>query len=88
MEEQTLNTTEIDTDKFLQSLTEDERRIMRMMGVVWKRHHMTLPEILNGVEKIVQERDIKARSFWRAVFDALWSGVTQAHALLQKLFKE
>jgi len=30
----------------------------------------------------------KTRSFWRAVFDALWSMASHGHALLQKLFKE
>ena len=44
--------------------------------------------VIEGVEKVIEQRETKARSFWRAVFDAVWSGVSHGHALLQKLFKE
>lgn len=40
-----------------------------------------------AVKKALQEHDTATRSFWRAVFDALWSGVTQAHAALHKIMK-
>jgi len=58
------------TDEFMKDLTDEERRLLRLLRYVVK-----------------DERE-KTRSFWRAVFDAWWSGETQKHAAIQKLFKE
>ena len=43
---------------------------------------------LHGVEMIIDKRDKSNRSFWRAVFNALWTGAGQAHKIVQGLFKD
>ena len=43
---------------------------------------------LHGVEMIIDKRDKSNRSFWRAVFNALWSMASHGHAQLKKLFEE
>ena len=66
--------TEQTTDEFMKDLTEDQRQLLRLMRY--------------AVRHALIEREAKTRSFWRAVFDAVWSMLSHGHALIQKLFKE
>ena len=62
-----------DTGKFMKELSDEQREILRE---------------LRDIRQELQQRETRWRSLLRAVFDAIWSGVTQAHNSLKGIIKE